>query len=335
MTHPRLSQILTAVVLAFLLAGAAPAQQGGIGTQAPGAPAASTPANTPATPPLPDFVNSDIGSASRMADDPSIYRVVLTDGTVVYASESTLRRAIDSNGMPPNIRTNLLRAYPSLSARAFDNIMDSVVSNDPTRSLGQPRVMEVDGRSYVVTDDPMIPGNLVLNDAEGNMLVSMSYAAMMGVLDREGFTDAEKLEALKKFPFTLPQEVRERMRDMPREEQLAALREAMPKHRQLFNVVAKNEEAKVIPARADRPRSSDPTEGIPMFARTPTPMRGDSARAIDKALADAGKSRPDKVAPPAAPQPAPTSGVALGTVLAGVLGALIGGAAIFFLTRPK
>lgn len=221
-------------------------------------PQAAGGAPTPAATPLPDEVNAGFFTAVRDPEDPSIYRVSLDSGENMYVTAGVVRSIVNAKTIPEDVRAQALRAAPDLDARAYDGLLKAALSADTSQSYGEPTILETRRGKFVISDDPLLAGNVVMSRADGTIVGSMNLQAAMAILNKSNLSSDQKVEAFETFPLNVPNELREDFKGLTRPQQLQAMEKNGTST--LFRLIRKNEVLKVIPSSEER--RSSPTRPI-------------------------------------------------------------------------
>lgn len=295
--------------------------------------------------PLPDSGVTGGFSYQKAGDDPNTYLVSpTTGGEPIRVSESFLGLVMRNPQLNDQQRTQVLQSYPRLVQKQYETAMQDMypdASTAPAEPFQSTAVGTVGspGGSATLEADPQAPGyvRVSLATPDGDVTeFSAAQSAVKRLLENPNMTDEQKLQALKNFPFKLPETARQDFKNLSREKLLELVSEVPDMQRQEFVKMAKyypptfadddttpTEDEDRMTTVVARPAATPEPTPAPTPAVTPETQEREVAVATPTPVQD----EVPEVTPAAPPEEkeaglSTTSMVAIGVVAVGLLAAI-------------
>jgi len=230
------ARILAVILLACLAAGLASAQPGGPlpprvgGGEAPG---------MPARPDLPDQGLREGFTFRRSTEYPNTYEIYPTNGEMFYVSDSFMRLTVRSAQLPPDKYMMVLQNYPKMIESQYEIIMNKYYpdASEETDAFQEVTVGPHQGQKITVTQDPDAGpyARVRVEGADGEVKeFSVAKSAVNDILNNPRLGVDQKLRALSRIPFPLPEDARTDFNSLERDKLLEMVSETPEVQRQEF-----------------------------------------------------------------------------------------------------
>jgi len=227
-------------------------------------------------PPLPDAGETEAFSFARSLEYEGVFVVRPRDGSEpIYVSESFMELTVRDPRLNSESKLTVLRNYQQTTQSQFDMTIGRSYPDasraDETAFAGQVLGGGNEGLQAMLAQDPLAPPyvRVRLSSADGSTEeFSIAREAAQRVLGDARLSDSQKINALRTFPFRLPDDVRRRFSTMSKEDFLQAVVQSPELRRQEF-VRMREVYEKVAQAKAQS--AAAPAAQAPAAAASPAP----------------------------------------------------------------